>query len=37
MPILNNMVSQLFQHNDWRYQFAALMALSQVGEYIQDV
>lgn len=24
-------------HKDWRYQNAAIMALSQVGEYIDDV
>lgn len=27
----------MFQYNDWRYKHAAIMALSQVGEYIDDI
>ncbi|EAR88916.3 importin protein (macronuclear) [Tetrahymena thermophila SB210] len=37
LPILSATVEKLLQHNDWRYNFSAIMALSQVGEYIDDV
>jgi importin-5 len=34
LPVLSNIVQGLLTHNDWRYVYAAIMALSQVGEYI---
>ncbi|CAD8070471.1 unnamed protein product [Paramecium primaurelia] len=37
LPVLNPIVSELLRHQDWRYQHAAIMALSQVGEYIDQV
>ncbi|CAD8128052.1 unnamed protein product [Paramecium sonneborni] len=37
LPVLNPIVSELLKHQDWRYKNAAIMALSQVGEYIEDV
>lgn len=37
LPILSATVEKLLQHSDWRYNFSAIMALSQVGEYIDDV
>ncbi|EGR31191.1 hypothetical protein IMG5_116170 [Ichthyophthirius multifiliis] len=37
LPILSQTVEKLLQHADWRYNYAAIMALSQVGEYIDDV
>jgi len=37
LPILGELVQQMMQNNDWRYKNAAIMALSQVGEYIEDI
>lgn len=37
LPILSSLVQQLFQHQDWRYKYSAVMALSQVGEYMEEV
>ncbi len=37
LPVLSSTVEKLLQHQDWRYNYAAIMALSQVGEYIDDV
>lgn len=37
LPILGELVQQMMQNNDWRYKNAAVMALSQVGEYIEDI
>jgi hypothetical protein len=37
LPKVSATVGQLLGHSDWRYQFAALMALSQVGEYIDEI
>lgn len=37
LPVLSNIVQGLLTHNDWRYVYAAIMALSQVGEYIDQV
>jgi hypothetical protein len=34
LPILSQIVQISLQHNDWRYQNAAIMSLSQVGEYL---
>lgn len=37
MPLLGQIVSNTIgNENDWRYKNAALMAFSQVGEYIED-
>jgi len=30
LPILSATVEKLLQHSDWRYNFSAIMALSQV-------
>ena len=38
LPLLSGLVEQMIQNqDDWRYKNAALMAFSQVGEYIEDV
>jgi len=37
LPTLGVLVQQMMASSDWRYQNAAIMALSQVGEYIDDV
>lgn len=37
IPILSNSFQLLLQNNDWRYKYTALMMLSQIGEYIEDV
>ncbi|CAK69294.1 unnamed protein product (macronuclear) [Paramecium tetraurelia] len=37
LPLLNPIVSELLRHQDWRCKHAAIMALSQVGEYIDQV
>jgi len=37
LPILASLVQQMMTNPDWRYQNAAIMALSQVGEYIDDI
>ena len=37
LPLLSNLVLDLVKVNDWRYHYAALMALSQVGEYVDEV
>ncbi|CAD8204866.1 unnamed protein product [Paramecium octaurelia] len=37
LPVLSPIVNQLLQHQDWRYKYAAILALSQVGEYIEEV
>lgn len=37
LPTLSSTVQAMFQQADWRYQHAALMALSQVGEYIEEI
>ena len=37
LPILSLLVHQLLQHQDWRYKYASIMALSQVGEYIEEI
>lgn len=37
MPIMNEMINQMLVHSDWRYQFASLMALSQIGEYFDEI
>lgn len=36
MPILSEIIKELLRNQDWRHQFAAIMALSQVGEFIKD-
>jgi len=37
LPILSSTIEKLLQNNDWRYKYTAVMALSQIGEYIEDV
>lgn len=37
MPILSSTIEKLLVNNDWRYKYTAVMALSQIGEYIEDV
>lgn len=37
LPVLSATVQKLLEHSDWRYNFSAIMALSQVGEYIDDI
>lgn len=38
LPILSGIVNQLMTNDqDWRYKNAALMAFSQVGEYVEDL
>lgn len=34
LPILSNAIKNLLSQPDWRYQYTAVMALSQIGEYI---
>jgi len=36
LPVLYNLVQQALQQEDWRFKFASLMTLSQVGEYIDS-
>lgn len=37
LPILSATIEQLLGNADWRYKYTAVMALSQIGEYIEDV
>lgn len=37
LPILSATIEKLLQNSDWRYKYTAVMALSQIGEYIEDV
>lgn len=37
LPVLSNLFVEMMQMDDWRYRFSALMALSQVGEYIEEI
>lgn len=37
LPILSGLVLQMVKVDNWKYQYSALMALSQVGEYVDDV
>lgn len=38
LPLLSGLVEQMLgNQDDWRYKNAALMAFSQVGEYLEDV
>ncbi len=37
LPILSATILQLLANQDWRYKYTAVMALSQIGEYIEDV
>ncbi|CAD8079878.1 unnamed protein product [Paramecium primaurelia] len=37
LPLLNPIVSELLRHQDWRCKHAAIMGLSQVGEYIDNI
>jgi importin-5 len=37
LPILSATIELMLGNNDWRYKYTAVMALSQIGEYIEDV
>jgi len=37
LPALSAMLQDMVNTNNWRYKYSALMALSQVGEHINDV
>jgi hypothetical protein len=37
LPILSATIEKLLVNPDWRYKYTAVMALSQIGEYIEDV
>jgi len=36
LPLFSGLLLEMVKANDWRYRYAALMGLSQVGEYIKD-
>lgn len=36
MGILSETIQSLLGNNDWRYKYTAVMALSQIGEYIDE-
>jgi hypothetical protein len=36
MSILSETIQTLLGHPDWRYKYTAVMALSQIGEYIDE-
>lgn len=37
LPVLSVTVQALLENEDWRYKYAAIMALSQTGEYIEEI
>ena len=37
LPVLSAMVQEMVTNNNWRHNFSALMALSQVGEHVGDI
>jgi len=37
LPILSQTIELMLANSDWRYKYNAVMALSQIGEYIEDV
>lgn len=37
LPILSATIELMLGNTDWRYKYTAVMALSQIGEYIEDV
>jgi hypothetical protein len=37
LPILSQTIELMLSNADWRYKYNAVMALSQIGEYIEDV
>ena len=37
LPVLSTTILQLLSNQDWRHKYTAVMALSQIGEYIEDV
>lgn len=37
LPVLSVTVQQLLENPDWRYIYAAIMSLSQTGEYIDEI
>ena len=36
-PIISAITEQILQKSDWRYKYTAIMILSQIGEYIDEV
>lgn len=36
LPMLSEAIKELLKNSDWRYQYTAIMALSQIGEYMED-
>ena len=36
LPILSEAIKELLKNPDWRHQYTAIMALSQIGEYMED-
>jgi hypothetical protein len=36
LPLLWATVQRMLNHQDWRYKYAAVMALSQIGEYVEE-
>lgn len=37
LPILSSYIMQMLQQEDWRYIFSAFMALSQMGEFLDNI
>ena len=37
LPLFSNLILELVKVDNWRYQHSALMSLSQVGEFIDDI
>ena len=37
LPLLSSLLQDMVEKNDWRYKYSALMALSQVAEYITNI
>ncbi len=37
LPVLSLTIQKLLESNDWRYKYAAIMALSQTGEYVEEI
>ena len=37
LPLLSKLAQKMFLQDDWRYKHAAIMALSQVGEYLEKI
>lgn len=37
IPLLSITIQKMLQVEDWRYKFASLMALSEVGDHVDEV